>query len=64
MFPDISNYVLISESCYIKLTKELNNPLKKLINMQNLENDECFRLCLIRYLNPVSKHSLRISKAH
>lgn len=64
MFPNISNYILISESWYIKLTKELNNPMKKLINMQNLENNECFRWCLIRYLNPVGKNPLRISKAH
>lgn len=64
MFPNISNYILISESCSIKLTKELNNPMKKLIDMQNLENNECFRWCLIRYLNPVGKNPLRISKAH
>ena len=64
MFPNISNYILISESWYIKLTKELNNPMKKLINMQNLENNDCFRWCLIRHLNPVGKNPLRISKAH
>ena len=41
-------------SSYFPLPKEIRNPMKRLINIQN-ENNECFRSCLVRYLNPVTK---------
>ena len=39
-------------SSYIKLQKELDNPRKGLINIQNIDDNECFQWYLIRYLDP------------
>ena len=39
-------------SSYIDLTEELDNPDKGFINIQNVDDNECFNWCLIRYLNP------------
>ena len=33
--------------------------MKRFINIQNIDN-ECFRYCLVRYLNPVNKNSTKI----
>ena len=41
-------------SSYLQLPKELRNPMKGLINIQN-EDNKCFRWCLVRYLNLVNK---------
>ena len=49
-------------SSYIKLPQELRNSSKGLINMKN-EDNECFRWCHIRYLNPVDKDPQRIKKS-
>ena len=43
---------------YIKLQQELQNSAKGLINLQNKDN-ECFRWCHIRFLNPQNKDSQR-----
>ena len=40
---------------------ELRNPKKGLINIQN-KDDECFRWCHIRHLNPQEKNPQRIKK--
>ena len=40
---------------------ELRNPKKGLINIKN-KDDECFRWCHIRHLNPQTEHSERIKK--
>ena len=40
-------------SC-MQLPDELRNSKKDLINIQN-EDNECFRWCHVRYLNPMSK---------
>ena len=37
---------------YIKLLKELDHPKKSLINIANLNGNECFKWCLVRYLHP------------
>ena len=47
---------------YIPLPVKLQNLAKGLINLQN-EDDECFRWCHIRYLNPQNDHPQRIKKA-
>ena len=44
---------------YIKLPPELQNSSKGLINIKNNDN-ECFRWCHIRHLNPQEVHSERI----
>ena len=49
-------------SSYIKLPQELRHHRKGLINMKN-EDNECFRWCHIRYLNPQDVHSERIKKS-
>ena len=41
----ISKYNPLSESSYIKLPKELHNPRKGLINIQNIDDNECFKWC-------------------
>ena len=48
---NIVNYNPLKGSSYIKLPQELRNSAKGLINMKNNDN-ECFRWCHIRHLNP------------
>ena len=48
-------------SSYIELPTELKNPKKGLINIKN-KDDECFRWCHIRHLNPQTEHPERIKK--
>lgn len=49
-------------SSFIKLPKELQNSAEGLINLKN-EDDECFRWCHIRHLNPQEKDPQRIKKS-
>ena len=56
---NIVNYNPLKGSSYIKLPQELKN--KSLINLQNKDN-ECFRWCHIRHLNPQEKDPQRIKK--
>ena len=49
-------------SSYIDLPDELENSAKGLINIKN-KDDECFRWCHIRHLNPQKKDPQRIKKA-
>ena len=48
-------------SSYIQLPSELRNSAKGLINMKN-EDNECFRWCHIRHINPQEKYPQRIKK--
>ena len=59
---NIVQYQPMNGSSYIKLPEELNNPKKGLINLKNNDN-ECFRWCHIRYLNPQDKNPQRINKS-
>ena len=56
---NIVNYSPLKGSSYIKLPQELKN--RGLINLQN-EDNECFRWCHIRHLNPQGKDPQRIKK--
>ena len=58
---NIVNYSPLKGSSYIKLPQELRNCAKGLINMKNKDN-ECFRWCHIRHLNPQDKDPQRIKK--
>ena len=58
----ISRYNPLAGSSYIKLPKELDHPRKGLINIQNTDDNECFKWCLVRYLNPANDHPARITK--
>ena len=48
---NISSYDSLAASSYIELPSELNNSMKGLINIQNTDN-ECFKHCHVRLLNP------------
>ena len=58
---NIVNYNPLKGSSYIELPQELRNSAKGLINMKNKDN-ECFRWCHIRHLNPQYKDPQRIKK--
>ena len=53
---NFSKYILLVRSNYIKLPKQLDHPQKGLINIQNFDDSQCFKWCLIKYL-----HYLNIS---
>ena len=57
----ISNYDPLTGSSYIQLPPELNNSMKELINIKNKDN-ECFKWCNIRSINPTNNHPKRINK--
>ena len=52
---------LAGSSC-IKLPKELDYPRKGLINIQNTDNKECCKWCLVRYVDPTGHNPRRITK--
>ena len=58
---NIVQYQPMKGSSYIELPQELKHHQKGLINMKNNDN-ECFRWCHIRYLNPQEKDPQRIKK--
>ena len=58
----ISKYNPLAGSRYIKLPEELDHPRKGLINIQNTDDNECFKWCLVRYLNHVDHNPRRITK--
>ena len=59
---NVVKYEPMKGSSYIKLPTELRNSAKGLINMKN-EDNECFRWCHIRHLNPQDKYPQRIKKS-
>ena len=59
---NLTKYIPLKGSSYIELPTELKNPAKGLINLKN-KDDECFRWCHIRYLNPQEKDPQRIKKS-
>ena len=58
---NVTTYTPLHGSNYIELPTELKNPKKGLININN-KDDECFRWCHIRHLNPQEKNPQRINK--
>ena len=59
----ISNNNPLDGSNYVKLPNELDYPRKALIDIQNIDDNECFKWCLVRYLNPADDNRRRITKA-
>ena len=59
----ISKYNTLAGSIYTKLPKELDHPRKGFVNIQNIDDNEFLKWCLIRYLNPADHHAARITKA-
>ena len=58
---NVTLYKPLNGSSYIELPSELRNSKKGLINMKN-KDEECFRWCHIRHLNPQIKYPERIKK--
>ena len=58
---NITLYKQLNGSSYIELPTELRNSKKGLINMKN-KDEECFRWCHIRHLNPQIIYPERIKK--
>ena len=58
---NVTTYTPLHGSSYIELPTELRNPKKGLINIKN-KDEECFRWCHIRHLNPQEKNAQRIKK--
>ena len=45
------------------MPKELAHPRKGLINIQNIDDNECFKWSRVRYLNHANHHIAKIKKA-
>ena len=58
----VSKYNSLAGSRYIKLPQDLYHLRKGLINIQNIDDSECFKWCLVRYLNPADHYPARITK--
>ena len=58
---NVTTYRPLNGSSYIELPTNLGSPKKGLINIKNKDN-ECFRWCHIRHLNPQKKDPQRIKK--
>ena len=58
---NVTLYKPLDGSSYIKLLAKLGNSRKGLINLKN-EDNECFRWCHVRHLNPQMKDPQRIKK--
>ena len=58
---NVTTYTPLHGSSYVEIPTELRNPKKGLINIKN-KDDECFRWCHIRHLNPQEKNPQRINK--
>ena len=60
-YVNIVKYLPLRGNSYIQLPKELRNSMCGLINLKNTDN-ECFRWCHNRHLNPRKKNPQRITK--
>ena len=58
---NVTTYQPLHGSSYLELPEKLRNSKKGLINIKNKDN-ECFRWCHIRHLNPQTKDPQRIKK--
>ena len=59
---NIWKYNPLAGSSYTKLPKELDHPIKGLINILNIDKD-CFKWRFVRYVHSADHHSARITKA-
>ena len=58
---NVTTYQPLNGSSYIELPIELQNPAKGLTNIKN-KDDQCFRWCHIRHLNPQKTNPQRIKR--
>ena len=61
---DILKYNRIADSSYTKLPKELDHSRKGLINIQNIDDNEHFNWCLVRYSHCADHNPASITKAN
>ena len=59
---NIVSYVPLKGRSYLPLPEELRNSRKGLINIKNDDN-ECFRWCHVRHLNPIENNPQRVTQA-
>ena len=62
LFIKSSKYKPLVESSYIKFPNELNHQRKDLTNFQNNDDNEFFKRCLFRYVNPGDHNLEKITK--
>ena len=55
----ISKYNPLGGSTYTKLPRALDHPRKRLINIQNIDDNECFKWSLVRSLDSADRNSVR-----
>ena len=60
-FINVNQYNPLSGSSYIKLPPKLANSRKGLVNIKNNDN-ECFRWCHVRHMDPNIRNPQRINK--
>ena len=58
---NINNYDPLAGSTYIQLPSELQNSMKRLVNIKN-KDIECFKWCHVRMLNPQERNPDRTKK--
>ena len=56
---NISKIKCLSWKQLHKITKRIT---KRLINIQNMDDNKCFKRCLVKYLNPADRNPARITK--
>ena len=61
LYFNVVSYVPLKGRSYFPLPEELSNPMKGLINVKNDDN-QCFRWCHVRHLNPLGHHNERITQ--
>ena len=59
---NISKYNLLAGNSYITLPKKLYQPRKGWINIQNIDDNKCFKWCSVRYLDVADHNPRRITK--
>ena len=47
----------------MKVLTELDPPRKCLINIENVDDNECFKCCIVRYLHAADRNPARITKS-
>ena len=58
----ISKYNPLAGSSYIQLKKELDHPRIGSINIQNIDDNECFQWSIVRYLNPTDHNPIKSNR--
>ena len=61
LYFNVVSYVPLKGRSYLPLPEELRNSRKGLINIKNDDN-ECFRWCHVRHLNPIEKNPQRVTQ--